>query len=1132
MVEKVKELGMDSIALTDHGSMYGVIRFHNACVEQEVKPIIGCEVYVARGSRHEKEASKGANANHLVLLAKDQQGYENLMELVTLAHLEGFYYKPRVDMEILSKYSKGIVATSACLQGTIASLIVQNQEKEAKKKAQEFIDIFGKDFYLELQDHPAIKEQEIANKGLVKLSREMGIPIVATNDCHYINPDDAEAQDVLLAIQTQKTVNDPTRMTMLDSPDFYIRSPEEMKKAFKDYPDAIKNTVEIAEKCNLKIPLGQKIYPAYPLPKGETAEGYLRKITYKQVKYRYPKLTKEVKKRIEYELGLIIGLGYAEYFLIVQDFVNWAKKQEIRVGPGRGSAAGSIVSYILRITTIDPLEHKLPFERFLNPERESTPDIDLDFPDIRRDEVIEYVRKKYGEDHVAQIITFGTMESRMAIRDVARALGHPYASGDRLAKLIPATPGKKVKINDMIDQIPELKSAYETEEDSKKILDIAQKLTSVARHASVHAAGVVISDAPLTKYTPLQLDTKGKGITTQYDMYALDLNVDDNAIGLLKMDFLGLRNLTILEKARDFVKETRNIVIDISEIPIDDKKVYKMISAGDTTGVFQLESQGMRRVAQKLKPTLFSDISAMVALYRPGPMQFIDEFIMGKQNPRTIRYPHPDLEPVLAETYGIAVYQEQVMEIPQVMAGYTLGEGDILRRAIGKKKIELMKKEYKRFSERALKRGYEKATIENVWSLIEKFAGYGFNKSHSVCYAMIAYQTAWMKANYPVEFMAALLTAEANSGSTAKEIRVPMAIQECQKIGIIVLPPNINSSQTGFRIEKDKKSKGGLAIRFGFSAIKNVGEAAINEIIIERKKNGKFESLADFCNRTSTQKVNKKVIESLVKAGAFDEFGKRNAILQGIDKIRSVAEKNQKQKSSGQTSIFASSPNNDEAGKLSLGSIALPEVDEFPLEEMLGFEKELFGFFLTDHPIRRAILKFQQLTTHKLIEVEELESSTSVRLAGSIANIRTTFTKKNNQEMAFLSVEDDTGKIDVVVFPNLFQEAKIHLVQDTIILIEGKVDHRDDRVSLLADKIIPPDQAEKLSNTEELVINIPSGVSAQTFIRLNSLLKRNHGSHRCILAFPTGKKMDFNGGINYSPELEAQIKKILGIDTN
>ncbi|MFC1790208.1 DNA polymerase III subunit alpha, partial [Patescibacteria group bacterium] len=736
LVDKAVELGMDSLAITDHGVMYGVVKFFLAAKEAGIKPIIGMEAYVAKRGRKDKEAGKDTGQNHLVLLAKNNQGYRNLMKLSSLGHLEGFYYKPRIDLEILAKYHQGLIVTSACLKGKIPSLLLQGKEEEAVKLAKTYLEIFGEDFYLELQSHSKIPEQDKANKQVIKLSRKLGIPLVATNDVHYIEKDDAEAQDALLAVGTQKLIADVDRLSMLDSPDFYLRSQEEMANLFAQVPDAIENTGKVAQKCQVEIKIGQWILPYYPLPEGKTAEQHFREMAHERVKLRYPKVTKEITDRLDYELDIICKKGFATYFLIVQDFTNWAKQQKIRVGPGRGSAAGSLVSYALRITSVDPLLHQLPFERFMNPFRPSPPDIDLDFADDRRDEVIEYVTKKYGKEKVAQIITFGTMEARQAIRDIGRVLGMPYSEPDQVAKLMPP----KTKIKEAIETIPEIEPFYKQPK-YKKLLDLAQKVEGVSRHASVHAAGVVVSDLELTSYTPLQRESKGEKIVTQYDMYDLDLNVSDTAIGLLKIDFLGLRNLTTLETAREFIRQTQQKEIDLSELPLDDKATLETIAGGHTTGVFQLESEGMRRLAKKLKPTLFSDVAAMIALYRPGPMQFIDEFINGKRKPEAVKYPHEDLRPVLEETYGIAVYQEQCLMIANVIGQYSLGEADILRRAIGKKKLSIMKKEKIKFVKQAKEAGYEEKMSLLVWGYIERFAGYGFNKSHTTAYTLIAYQT-------------------------------------------------------------------------------------------------------------------------------------------------------------------------------------------------------------------------------------------------------------------------------------------------------------------------------------------------------------------------------------------------------
>lgn len=1131
LVARAKELGMKSLAITDHGGMYGVVKFYNACREAGIKPIIGVEAYITAGSRFDKSGGRPSGYNHLLLLAKNFQGYRNLLKLVSASYLEGFYYKPRIDWELLEKYHQGLIAGSACLKGIIPSLIVKGQKEKARQEAKRMVELFGDDFYLEIQSHPGINDQAVANKGVVELSRELGIPLLATNDSHYIYPEDAEGQDALLAIQTQSKLTDKNRLSLMHSPDLYIKTPDEMWHELGQYPDALRNTLKVAEKCNLEIPLGQKIYPRFSLPPKETAASYLRKLVLQRLPARYPQADKRIKDRVDYELSIIIDKGYAEYFLIVQDLVNWSKNQGIRVGPGRGSAAGSIVSYILRITSIDPLLHHLPFERFLNPERESTPDIDLDFPDSRRDEVITYVRRKYGEDHVAQIITFGTIEARMAVRDVARVLGYPYAVGDRIAKMIPFVPGHKISLDDAVKENPELKRAYEEEEMTRKVINLAKKIVGTVRHASVHAAGVVISDKPLVDYTPLQRDTKEGKITTQYDMYSLDLNVADRAVGLLKMDFLGLRNLTIIEEAANFIKQTKNKDIDLSGIPLDDKRVYGMITRGETTGVFQLESQGMRKLAQKLQPARFSDLSAMVALFRPGPMQFIDDFIAGKRDFNKIHYPHPDLKPVLEETYGIAVYQEQVMEIPHVMASYTLGEADLLRRAIGKKKIELMHKEKKRFIERSVKNGYSRQISEDVFALIERFASYGFNKAHSVSYAMITYQTAWLKANYPVEFMAALLTAEAHSGQGHEE-KIFRAIQGCRRMGIKVLPPDINYSQTGFSLEKDKDSPYGLAIRFGLSAIKNVGEAAIEEIVKSRKKKGDFNSLEDFYYRVDNQKVNKKVLESLVKVGAFDHFGERKALLTLLDRVRNAIDRLKKDKLNGQASLFDSKQGQDD-GDVKLPHFEVNQSEKISNEEKLNFEKELLGFYLSGHPLGNKLAKYASLASHQIEKVLSEEGSLRVRLVGAIDNLRLVTTKKSGRAMAFANLRDETSVVDLVIFPDLYDRRMQILNAGVVVVVEGRSDHREGKVSVVAEEISLPENfsvGEKKpgGGSGQLILHIPPHFSPSRLMALNEILQQHPGQKHLVLAFANGKVIVPKQGIDFTPAVERKLSELLG----
>src|SRR3989344_822810 len=853
LIARAQALKMKSLALTDHGVMYGAVKFQNAAKKAGLKPIIGMEGYLTTADMADRSPGVNKKTFHQLLLARDITGYKNLMQLTTIAHLEGYYYRPRFDWDTLKKYSKGLIATSSCMQGIIPKCLRDGNEKEAKAWCKKFIEAFGEDFYLELQSHQGIPELKGLNQKILDLSRQLGIPVVATNDVHYVNAEDAKAQDALLAIQTKTVLSDENRLTMIGSPDYYLKSASEMADLFPETPDALENTLKIADKCNVEIPTGKWILPAFPLPSGfKKPEKYLTKLAQEGLKKRFTPIKKDVQKRLDYELDVINDKGFATYFLIVADFVNWAKKNHVRVGPGRGSVAGSLVAYALRVTSINPIEHNIPFERFLNPERPSPPDIDLDFADDRRDLVIDYVANKYGKDKVAQIITFGTMEARGAIRDIGRVLGMPYSDPDRIAKLIPFGFG----IQQSVDTVPELREYYKQAK-FQKLIDLAMKVEGNVRHSSVHAAGIVISDKPLTEYTPIQREAKEGKIITQYDMKALDRNIADNAIGLLKMDFLGLRNLSILGEAIAIVKQTQKKVIDLSTIPIDDKDVYKLLSSGETTGVFQLESGGMRRVARTLKPSAFSDITAMVALYRPGPMDLINDFIEGKHHPSSIVYPHKDLEPVLKETYGIMVYQEQALEVAHVMAGYSLGEADILRRAIGKKKKEIMDQQRNEFVRRSVKQGYTKEIAEKVWSYIEKFAGYGFNKAHAASYAMIAYQTAYMKVRYSVEYMTALLSVESAAGSANREEKISQGVNECKRMNIAMFPPDINMSQRGFSIEDHKGSLEDKAIRFGFTAIKNVGTAAI-DAILEARKHKKFSSFSGCLIRVEPRRANKK----------------------------------------------------------------------------------------------------------------------------------------------------------------------------------------------------------------------------------------------------------------------------------
>lgn len=1038
LIDRAKTLGMDTLALTDHGAMYGAFKFYLKAKAAGIKPIIGVETYVARRSRFDKEGKIDTDPYHLVLLAKNETGYKNLLKLVTKAHLEGFYYKPRIDWELLKEHHEGIICTSACIQGQVAQLLRDGQEKEAERVAREYSELFGADhYYIEIQKHPHIPIVEEINEKLIRLSRNLGLPLVATNDIHYVNADDAEAQEILLCVQTQKTIIEKDRpLSMLSSPDFYMRSPDEMKGLFIQYPEAIENTVKIASMCDLTLSVGKWILPKYPLEEGETPASYLRTLVWDGAPVKYPKMTDEIRDRINYELEIINTKGYSTYFLIVQDFVNWAKKNGIAVGPGRGSAAGSVVSFILNITGIDPLFFKLPFERFLNPFRPSPPDIDLDFADDRRDEVIAYVTARYGDDKVAQIITFGSMEARAAVRDAGRALGMPYAAPDRISKMIPqGFQGAAMTIDKAISQAPELALAYQTEPETKRLLDVARKLEGVARHASVHAAGVVIADRPIVEYTPLQKESKGERIVTQYDMYT----VGEDGVGLLKMDFLGLRNLTIMSQALRFISQVRNVTVDLSQLPLTDGKTFEMLSEGETTGVFQLESAGMRRYIKELRPTNIFDLMAMVALFRPGPMQVIPEFIRRKRDPSTITYPDPKLKDVLSQSYGIIAYQDDVLLTAITLAGYSWGDADKLRKAVGKKISSEMKKQKEKFIEGCVKEGLTQRKAEEIFNLIEPFAGYGFNKAHAACYAMIAYQTAYLKANYPVEYMTAVLTAEsrANTGPTRDE-KMSSIVAECRRTGLILLPPDIHASQIEFSIEENQ-------IRFGLSAIKNVGEAAITSIIAARGA-GRFAGLSDFVHRVDVSKVNRKTIESLIKAGAMDAFGARAALLSYLPVALEEAHRVKRQVAAGQVGLFA------EEDAQSVLKDRLPDIPELTESELLTSEKEYLGFYLTKHPLEPHKEKLAKLTLTPIVEVTAERVGDRVTVGGIVANVKKITTKANNHEMAFVRLEDATGSIEVVVFPKIYAQTVDYWQQDKIVTISGKVSEKDDRLTILADE--------------------------------------------------------------------------------
>ena len=1126
LLKTVKAHGQTAVALTDHGGMYGAVTFFNYCKKEGVKPIIGVEAYVAKNSRFDKQTKMGSDQFHLLLLAQNMKGYQNLMRLVSIANLEGFSYKPRMDEEILAKYNEGIIATSGCMSSIFNKLLLEGKEDEALEKFKLYKDIFKDRFYVEIQAHPTIEELKTLTPKLVEIARKLDLPLVATNDVHYVHPEDAEAQDALLCVQTRKLISDTKRMTMMDSPDFYLRSTEEMAELFAQYPEALENSVKIAERCEIDIPTGKLHFPAFPLPKGETENSYFKKLAYEGLEKKIPNPSQEVKDRLEYEMDIIIQKGYPTYFLITQDFVNWAKQAGIGVGPGRGSAAGSLVAFALDITTMNPLLHGLPFERFLNPQRPTPPDIDMDFADDRRDEVLQYVAKKYGEDHVAQVITFGRMEARVAVRDIGRVLGLPYEDPDKIAKLIPNVPGHKTSLQTAIETIPELAEYYKQPK-YKKLIDLAKKVEGGVRHTSVHAAAVVIADKPLYDYTPIQRETKSGKIITQYDMYVLDCNVSDDAIGLLKFDFLGLRNLSIIQTAVQLIKVQKSIDVDIANLPLDDKKTFELLSSGETTGIFQLESGGMRRVAKTLQPNQFSDITAMVALYRPGPMDLIPTFIEGKHNPDKVVYPHESLKPVLQETYGVMVYQEQILQIANVMAGYTLSEADILRRAIGKKKKKLLDENKKRFIEQSVTKGYTKAVADKVWGFIEAFANYGFNKAHAASYAMIAYETAYLKAHYPAEYMAALMSVESGSHNANRDEKVAVAIDSSKKMGLLILPPDINLSGVDFNLEKNEHSAGGLAIRFGFNAIKNVGSAAIENIIQTREKVGTFESFTHFLLNTDNRKVNKKVLESLIKVGAMDKFSTRSSMLEQLEEIRTKVTQFETNVE-GQDHLFM-----DIDAKAPTVQDSFTRMTEYPQAELLSFEKELLGVYLTDHPLAQALEYVNGKADKEISEIDlSVHTDLTCSFGGVISKFRETVTKKTGAKMGFGTLDDRSGTLDFVIFPKVYENYTDKIHPDMVVLMKGKIDNREDSAQLIVEKITIPEEnlVANMDSSKKHEIFIPRKTSQTTLVEIGKILKASPGNEQVVVLIPNGaehRKMPLPYGVTWTEEIKTKIDELL-----
>ncbi|MFH1980076.1 MAG: DNA polymerase III subunit alpha [Patescibacteria group bacterium] len=1041
LIKATKEDGQTALALTDHGVMYGVIEFYQKCKKAGIKPIIGLEAYVAPNSRFDKNAkSDEKNYYHLLLLAKDKQGYNNLIKLTTIAHLEGFYYKPRIDFEILQKYNQGLIACTGCLGGEIPKLILSNKIDKAREKAVKYNKLFGQDnFYLEIMHHPDLEGCDYVNEQLVKFSKELNIPLVATHDTHYLEKEDEAAQDILLCLQNKKKKEDKNRMNM-SGVDYSFKTSKEMAEYFQDTPDAISNTARIAEKCNLEIELGNIQLPFFQVPDNYDGDEYLKKLTLEGLLKRYNKNYKEVdeviKERINYELSVIQKMGWSSYFLIVADVVNWAKSNGIIVGPGRGSAPGSIICYLTGITNLDPLKYNLLFERFLNPERVSMPDIDMDFSDARRDDVIHYIEEKYGKDHVAQIITFGTMAARVAIRDVGRVLHYPYDYCDKLAKMIPAL----CKIDKALKIVSELRAIYQQEEAARIIIDYARRLEGVARHSSTHACGVLITKKPLNNYVPLQyVSSSDKTIISQYSLHPIE------DLGLLKIDVLGLKNLTIIETTINILKNADKINVDINKIPLDDQKTYQLFQKGETTGVFQFESSGMKRCLKELKPTEFEDIIAMVALYRPGPMEWIPDYIARKKGRKKIKYLHHKLEPILNKTHGVAIYQEQIMQVVRDLAGFSMGEADILRRAVGKKIPKLLGEQKEKFIEGCVRNSIPSELAENIFSFIEPFAGYGFNRSHAACYALIGYQTAYLKAHWPEEFMAALLTSDQRNID-----KIGIKIEECRNMGIDIMPPDINESFSSFTVvnsreniaEKQKKS-----IRFGLMAVKNVGEHITEVIINERKKNKYYKDIFDFIERITDKDMNKKSLESLIKSGSLDQFGERGQFLSNIDILLNFNKQSNNSKRSGQGSLFADTP------ALAISNqIKLIPSEPADNQQKLIWEKELLGLYISEHPFN----VYKKYLQNIIVPLENLKNNYSknniINIAGVISVIKKIMTRKN-EPMLFVKIENAMKSIEVLVFPRLLQETSDIWEENKAVICQGKLSDKDQEIKMLVNRV-------------------------------------------------------------------------------
>ncbi len=1155
LLDHIQELGQEACAITDHGSLSGAIEFYKAARERGIKPIIGIETYVAPRTHQDKNSAEDRTPFHLILLASNMTGYKNLMKLSTIANLEGFYYKPRIDHDLLEKYNEGIICLSGCVGGEVGSNILNDNYAEAKKIAEWYKSVFGKDrYFLEMQPHVEWEPQVKVNEALKKMSKELDLDLVVTGDAHYSKPEDHYPHDILLCVQTGSTVEDPKRMKL--DQDLSVHSGAEILEKFKDTPEALANTVKIAKRCELEIELGKILIPRFPdLPEGETEKSYLRKLVFAGAANRYTdlpkedlpditeakakaKLSKEVLERIDFELGVIADMGYEGYMLIVADLINWSKNQGIVCGPGRGSAAGSIIAYVTNITELDPLKYDLLFERFLNPDRISMPDIDMDYADDRREEVIAYATEKYGQERVSQIITFGIMAARNALRDTGRVLGIPYGEVDAIAKLIPApVQGRHILLSRSIVDSPELKQEYDTNSRAKQIIDIAIKLEGTIRNAGTHAAGVVIAPENLVEYVPLTRASKG-GISTQYSMNPVE------ELGLLKFDFLGLSNLTVIKNTLRIMKKVYNVELDVTEIPIDDKKTFELLSHGDTTGVFQLESAGMKRYIRDLKPDRFEDIIAMVALYRPGPMQWIEDFINRKHNPDLITYGHPKMQAALENTYGIIVYQEQVMQIAKDLSGFTGGQADTLRKGIGKKIPEVIAKMKQEFVEGAIKTSkVDEKFINDLWKSIEDFAAYCFNKSHAACYALISVQTAYLKAHYPAAFMAALMTSDHENMD-----RISIEVAECRKMDIELLPPDVNESFSEFAVVPETGN-----IRFGLGAVKNVGAGPIDKILEARAEGGKFTGLEDFCTRVEASVVNKKVMESLIKCGAFDTIGDRDLLLNNVLAITSYASRVQKSALTGQIDIFGSLGMQEEAPPLALE----PPRDKIDQRQHLMWEKELLGLFISSHPLDDFRNYFAS-KAQSIKKYSKMDDGNQITIGGIVTGLRQIYTR-NNDPMAFAQIETLDGDVEVIVFPRTFEKDKNIWALDNVLEITGKINAKDregklvDELKVMADKaklinhetarhFPPPSQTimgaahvdanEMFPSAQDIasiIVSLQSTSDSQKLLGIKKLLEVHRGDIPLMLHFSeSGQKLKLPNGVDGSSIFLSGLSEIVG----